>query len=57
MRLDQVAQTVALHNDGRSIRYIEEMLGVPRSTISDALRRFKETGFYSRRKTKGNKRR
>jgi transposase len=49
MSSDEVAQAVALHNDGRGIRYIANLLGIPRSTVSDAIQRFRETGSYARR--------
>jgi transposase len=37
------AQIVALNNDGRSVRYIAQNLNIPRSTVQDALSRFRET--------------
>jgi DNA-binding transcriptional MocR family regulator len=52
----EVAQAVALHNDGRSIRYIANLLGIPRSTVSDAIQRFRETGSYARRPGQGRRR-
>lgn len=48
MRPEQVAQAVALQDDGRAIRYIADRLAVPRSTVSDAIERFRETGSYLR---------
>jgi transposase len=41
------AQIVVLNNDGRSVRYIAQHLYIPRSTVQDALSRFREThGFW-----------
>ena len=56
MRPEQVAQAVALRDDGRAIRYIADRLAVPRSTVSDAIERFRETGLYSRRPGQGRRR-
>lgn len=56
MRPEQVAQAVALQDDGRAIRYIADRLAVPRSTVSDAIERFRETGSYSRRPGQGRPR-
>jgi transposase len=56
MSPEEVAQAVALHNDGRSIRYIANLLGIPRSTVSDAIQRFRETGSYARRPGQGRRR-
>lgn len=53
---EQVAQAVALNNDGRSVRYIANTLGIPRSTVSDALQKFRETGVYTRRPGQGRRR-
>jgi orotate phosphoribosyltransferase-like protein len=43
------AQIVALNNDGRSVRYIAQNLNIPRSTVQDALSRFRETHGFTRR--------
>lgn len=51
-----VARAVALFDDGRSQRYIARFLRVPRSTVGDAIRRYRETGSYSRRVGQGRKR-
>lgn len=56
MRPEEVAQAVALQDDGRPILYIAERLGHPRSTISDAIQRFRQTGSYSRRPGQGRPR-
>jgi transposase len=56
MSPEEVAQAVALHNDGRSIRYIANLLGIPRSTVSDAIQRFRETGSYARKPGQGRRR-
>jgi transposase len=47
MSPEEVAQAVALH--GRSIRYIANLLGIPQTTVSDAIQRFRENGSYARR--------
>uniref|UniRef100_T1H199 Transposase Tc1-like domain-containing protein n=1 Tax=Megaselia scalaris TaxID=36166 RepID=T1H199_MEGSC len=44
LRPEQVAQIIALLDDGRSQRYVSEHLGIPRSTIGYAVQRFQETG-------------
>lgn len=56
MRLEDVAAAVALHNDGRSVRYIAYVMNMPRSTIHDALKRFRETQEYTRRPGSGRPR-
>jgi hypothetical protein len=43
------AQIVALNNDGRSVRYIAQHLNIPRSTVQNALSRFRETHGFTRR--------
>jgi hypothetical protein len=43
------AQIVALNNDGRSVRYIAQNLNIPRSTVQDALSRFRETHGFTRK--------
>ncbi|KAH0815972.1 hypothetical protein GEV33_006819 [Tenebrio molitor] len=43
------AQIIALNNDGRSVRYIAQHLKIPRSTVQDALSRFRETHGFTRR--------
>jgi hypothetical protein len=43
------AQIVVLNNDGRSVRYIAQHLNIPRSTVQDALSRFRETYGFTRR--------
>jgi hypothetical protein len=42
------AQIVVLNNDGRSVRYIAQHLNIPRSTVQDALSRFRETHGFTR---------
>jgi len=44
LSIEKRAAVTALHDDGRSIRYIAETLKIPRSTVSDAITRFKRTG-------------
>ncbi|CAH2090862.1 unnamed protein product [Euphydryas editha] len=43
-----VARAVALADAGYSQRRIARMLGVPRTTVQDAIRRFQETESYTR---------
>jgi len=43
LSIEKRAAVNALHDDGRSIRYIAETLKIPRSTVSDAITRFKKT--------------
>lgn len=51
-----VAQVVALIQDGRSQRYVSRTLGIPRTTVQDAWNRFLETGRFARRAGSGRKR-
>lgn len=51
-----VARAVALADAGYSQRRIARTLGVPRTTIRDAIRRFRETGSYTRRPGQGRQR-
>jgi hypothetical protein len=41
MSPEEVAQAVALHNDGRSIRYIANLLAIPRARYP---MRYKDSG-------------
>lgn len=50
------ARAVALADAAFSHRRIGRMLGVPRTTIQDAIRRFRETGLYTRRPGQGRHR-
>ncbi|PSN56146.1 hypothetical protein C0J52_03341 [Blattella germanica] len=45
---ENVAKAVVLNEDGRSIRYISNVLGVARNTVNYAIRRYNETGEYGR---------
>lgn len=56
MRPEEVAQAVALNDDGRDIRYIANFLGRARSTIHDAISSFRQTGEYVRRPGSGRPR-
>lgn len=56
MRPEDVARAVALNHDGRNIRYIAEFLGKPKSSIQDAISRFRQTGEYTRRRGSGRPR-
>lgn len=53
---EDVARGVALIDDGRSIRYAANAIGVPYETLRDAVRRFRETGSYNRRPGSGRPR-
>jgi transposase len=53
---EEVAKAVALSEDGRSVRYIADALGFPRSTVNNVIRRFNQTGSYKRRLGSGPKR-
>lgn len=50
------ARAVALADSGYSQRRIGRMLGYPRTTIRDAIRRYRETGSYTRRPGQGRMR-
>lgn len=50
------ARAVALADAGYSQRRIARTLGVPRTTVRDAIRRFRETGSYTRRPGQGRHR-
>ncbi|MGR0260883.1 helix-turn-helix domain-containing protein [Klebsiella pneumoniae] len=45
-----------MHQEDRSTRYIANRLGVHFSTVARALKRFRETGGYSRRPGSGRPR-
>lgn len=51
-----VAQIVALIEDGRSQRYVSLSLGIPRTTVQDAWNRYLQTGGFVRRIGSGRKR-
>jgi transposase len=53
---EEVAKAVALSEDGRSVRYIAEALGFPRSTVNNVIRLFNQTGSYKRSPGSGPKR-
>lgn len=58
MPLDAIgaARAVALADAGYSQRRIARMIGVPRTTVRDAIRRYQETGSYTRRPGQGRRR-
>ena len=56
MRPEDVARAVALNDDGRSVRYIAGFLGEAKSTVQDAITRYRQTGSYSRREGSGRPR-
>jgi hypothetical protein len=51
-----IARALALVEDGRSIRYAANAIGAPLTTVHRAIRRFQETGQYTRRPGSGRKR-
>jgi hypothetical protein len=52
-----IARALALVEDGRSIRYAANAIGVPLTTTGQkAVRRFQETGQFTRRPGSGRKR-
>lgn len=51
-----VARAVAFADAGYSQRRIARILEVPRTTVGDAIRQFRETGSYSRRPGQGRNR-
>ncbi|PSN41338.1 hypothetical protein C0J52_20650 [Blattella germanica] len=56
MRPEDVARAVALTDYGRSVRYIANALNMPRSTVYDAIKRYRETEEYTRRPVSGRPR-
>lgn len=56
MRPEDVARAVALYDDGRSVRYIANVMNMARSTIHDAIKRYRETLEYTRRPGSGRPR-
>ncbi|KAJ4447464.1 hypothetical protein ANN_09471 [Periplaneta americana] len=56
MRPEDVARAVALYNDGRSVRYIANVMNMTRSTTHDAIKRYRETLEYTRRPGSGRPR-
>jgi transposase len=44
---------VTLHGEGRSQTFIAQRLGINQSTVSRILKRYRETGGYSRRPGQG----
>ncbi|PSN44370.1 hypothetical protein C0J52_10935 [Blattella germanica] len=53
---EEVTRAIALFKDDRSIRYIANVLGVARSTVHDAIKRYQETGEYCSRPGSGRPR-
>lgn len=56
MKPENIAKVIALSEDGRSVRYIAAHLNFPRSTVQDAIKRYRETGQYERTVGSGRKR-
>lgn len=54
--LEKRASIIALHNEGFTIRYIANKLKLPRSTVGDAITRFRKTGSNQDRKRSGRPR-
>ena len=53
---EDVARAVALYDDGRSVRYIANVMNMARSTTHDAIKRYRETLEYTRRPGSGRPR-
>lgn len=53
---EDLARADALANEGRSVRYIAQVIGEPRSTIHDGLQRLRTTGSLDRREGSGRQR-
>ncbi|PSN45557.1 hypothetical protein C0J52_05792 [Blattella germanica] len=56
MAPEEVTRAIALFEDGCSIRYIANVLGVARNTVHDGIKCYQETGEYSRRLGSGRPR-
>lgn len=53
---EEAVKAVTLVQEGRSQRYVANVLGVQQSTISRVVRRYTDTGHFSRREGQGRKR-
>lgn len=53
---EDAARAVALVEDGRSLRYVAQLLNCAPSTISRILQRYRELGSYTRRSGSGRRR-
>ncbi|XP_072383871.1 uncharacterized protein [Diabrotica undecimpunctata] len=53
---DQVVRIISLSEDGRSQRYVANLVGVNQSTVSRVVVRYRETGLYERRAVTGRPR-
>ncbi|XP_073996549.1 uncharacterized protein [Rhodnius prolixus] len=53
---EDLARADALANEGRSVRYIAQVIGEPRSSIQDGLQRLRSTGSLDRREGSGRQR-
>ncbi|EFN61147.1 hypothetical protein EAG_00087, partial [Camponotus floridanus] len=47
---NEVAQVIALLEDGRSQRYVADRFNVSRSVVARAWIRYQDTGLYQRRR-------
>jgi transposase len=50
---DQVIRIITLVEDGRSQRYVANLVGVNQSTVSRVVSRYQETGGFERRPVQG----
>lgn len=55
MRPEDTAKIVGLSEDGRSVRYIANHLNIAKSTVQDALTKYRQTGEYTRRPGSGRR--
>ncbi|PSN40529.1 hypothetical protein C0J52_12263 [Blattella germanica] len=56
MRPEDVARAVTLNDNERSVHYIANALNMSRSTVHDAIKRYRETEEYTRRPGSGRPR-
>lgn len=52
---EEAVKVITLIEDGRSQRYVANIIGVQQSTISRVVRRYRETGQYCRREGQGRR--
>lgn len=53
---DECVRASTLLDEGRSMRYVANLLGVNHSTVGRIIRRFRETGSHARKRGQGRKR-
>ena len=56
MSASDAAKAVALVEDGRSYRYVAEVLGTSHSSVQRAIRKFRGLNIYERKPRSGRKR-